>query len=210
VNLNTRRQSIKFMSLLIESIKLQDGEYCNLFYHEQRMNRSLKMLCGVQKNIDLEGFLKETEMPAKGLYKCRILYDDQSKEIGFVPYHAKAISSLRVVEHDRISYEFKYSDRRAIDRLFELRKNADDILIVKRGMVTDSSFANIVFKRSKKWYTPWAPLLKGTMRSKLLERNLIQEEEIRLKDIYNFEAFKLINAMLEFESPEQDLSSIVF
>ena len=77
-------------------------------------------------------------------------------------------------------------------------------------MVTDSSFANIVFKRSKKWYTPWAPLLKGTMRSKLLERNLIQEEEIRLKDIYNFETFKLINAMLEFESPEQDLSNIVF
>jgi len=48
------------------------------------------------------------------------------------------------------------------------------------------------------------------MRSKLLERNLIQEEEIRLKEIYNFEAFKLINAMLEFESPEQDLSNIVF
>jgi branched-subunit amino acid aminotransferase/4-amino-4-deoxychorismate lyase len=35
-------------------------------------------------------------------------------------------------------------------------------------MVTDSSFANIVFKRGKKWYTPWAPLLKGTMRSKAI------------------------------------------
>ena len=133
-----------------------------------------------------------------------------SKEIEFVPYQARVIRSLRIVEHDRISYEFKYSDRKAIDRLFELRKNCDDILIVKRGMVTDSSFANIVFKRDKKWYTPWAPLLKGTMRSKLLERNIIQEDEIRLKDIYNFETFKLINAMLEFESPEQDLSNIVF
>jgi 4-amino-4-deoxychorismate lyase len=127
-----------------------------------------------------------------------------------VPYQARVIRTLRIIEHDRISYEFKYSDRREINRLFELRQNTDDILIVKRGMVTDSSFANIVFKRSKKWYTPWAPLLKGTMRSKLLERNLIQEEEIRLKEIYNFEAFKLINAMLEFESPEQDLSNIVF
>jgi len=198
------------MSLLIESIKLLDGEYCNLFYHEQRMNRSLKMLCGVQSNFDLEELLKKAEPPRHGSYKCRILYDDVSKEIEFVPYQARVIRSLRIVEHDRISYEFKYSDRRAIDRLFELRKTCDDILIVKRGMVTDSSFANIAFKRDKIWYTPWAPLLKGTMRSKLLERNMIEEDEIRLKDIYNFETFKLINAMLEFESPEQDLSNIVF
>jgi 4-amino-4-deoxychorismate lyase len=198
------------MSLLIESIKLLDGKYCNLFYHEQRMNRSLKVLCGVQGNFDLEELLTKAEPPSSGLYKCRILYDDLSKEIEFLPYRAKVIGSLRIVEHDRISYEFKYSDRRAIDRLFELRKNCDDVLIVKRGMVTDSSFANIVLKRDKKWYTPWAPLLKGTMRSKLLERNIIQEDEIRLKDIYNFEKFKLINAMLEFESPEQDLSNIVF
>jgi len=53
-------------------------------------------------------------------------------------------------------------------------------------------------------------LLKGTMRSKLLETNRIHEDEIRLKDIYNFESFKLINAMLEFESPELSLSNIVF
>jgi 4-amino-4-deoxychorismate lyase len=198
------------MSLLIESIKLLDGEYCNLFYHEQRMNRSLKTLCGVQGNFDLEAYLKKAEAPPQGLYKCRILYDDISKEVGFVPYKAREIRSLRIVEHDRISYEFKYSDRRTIERLFELRKNCDDILIVKLGMVTDSSFANIAFKKDKQWYTPWAPLLKGTMRSKLLAGNLIQEDEIRVKDIYNFEKFKLINAMLEFESPEQDLSNIVF
>jgi 4-amino-4-deoxychorismate lyase len=210
VNLNIRKQSIKFMSLLIESIKLLDGEYRNLFYHEQRMNRSLKMLFGVQDNIDLEAFLKDTETPAKGLYKCRILYDDHSNQIELVPYQARAIRTLRIIEHDSISYEFKYSDRREINRLFELRQNADDILIVKRGLVTDSSFSNIAFKRSKKWYTPSAPLLKGTMRSKLLESNLIQEEEIRLKEIYNFEAFRPINAMLEFESPEQDVSNIVF
>ena len=198
------------MSLLLESIKLKDGEYSNLFYHEQRMNRSLKTLCGLQGNFDLEGFLKSANVPQEGVYKCRILYDDQSKEIEFVPYQVRPVRTLRIIEHDRISYEFKYSDRRSINKLFELRKNCDDILIVKRGIVTDSSIANIVFKRNKKWYTPWAPLLKGTMRSKLLERNLIHEEEILLKEIYNFESFKLINAMLEFESEEQDLSNIVF
>ena len=198
------------MSLLFESIKLKDGQYNNLFYHEQRMNRSLKMLCGLQETLDLEQFLSNANTPQKGLYKCRIVYDDRSRDVEFVPYQVRLIRTLRIIEHDRVSYEFKYNDRKVINRLFDLRKNCDDILIVKRGIVTDTSIANIVFKRNKKWYTPWAPLLKGTMRSNLLERNLIQQEEIHLKEIYDFESFKLINAMMEFESEELDVSNIVF
>jgi len=198
------------MSLLFESIKLKNGEYSNLFYHEQRMNRSLTALSGLQANIDLGEILRNVKTPEQGLYKCRILYDDRSRKIEFVPYEVRPVRMLRIVEDDGISYEYKYNDRMAINRLFELRENCDDILIVKGGMVTDSSIANIVFKRDKKWFTPWAPLLKGTMRSKLLELNLVQEEEIRLKEIYNFESFKLINAMLEFESGELDVSNIVF
>lgn len=198
------------MSLLLETIKLQDGEFRNLFYHEQRMNHSLKMLCGIQDSFNLEEFLRNIDRPGKGLYKCRITYDDQSKEIEFLPYEAKTINRLRLVEHDRISYEYKYLDRKSINRLYDLRKDCDDVLIVKRGLVTDSSYANIVFRRGKRWFTPWSALLKGTMRVNLLERNKIQEEEIRVEDIRSFESFKLINAMLEFDSPETDISGIVF
>jgi len=198
------------MSLLLESIKLKDGEYQNLFYHEQRMNRSLKTLCGEIDHFDLEDFLKHLEKPVQGLYKCRIVYDEQSKEVEFMPYTPKPINSLRVIEHDRISYEYKYADRKTLNKLFELRQTSDDILIVKRGLVTDSSFANIVFRRGKHWYTPWSALLKGTQRAKLLEHGIIQEEEIAADDIKTFQTFKLINAMLEFESPEIDVSNIVF
>ena len=70
--------------------------------------------------------------------------------------------------------------------LYDLRNDCDDILIVKRGMVTDSSYANIVFRRGKRWYTPWSALLKGTMRLNLLERNKIYEEEIRVEDLRIF------------------------
>ncbi|AYB29753.1 aminotransferase class IV [Chryseolinea soli] len=198
------------MSLLLETIKLQDGEYQNLFYHEQRMNRSLKTLCGEFEHFDLEEFLKHLEKPVQGLFKCRIVYDEQSKEVEFLPYTPKPVNSLRVIEHDRISYEFKYADRKTINKLYELRHASDDILIVKRGLVTDSSYANIVFRRGKHWYTPWSALLKGTQRAKLLEHDVIHEEEIRVEDIETFETFKLINAMLEFESPEIDVSNIVF
>ena len=198
------------MSLLIESIKLLDGEFYNLSYHEQRMNRSLKILCGTQEHFDLETFLNKVEKPSKGLFKCRLLYDEESQDIEFIAYQAKVVSTLRIVEHDQVNYEFKYKDRRTIERLYELRKGCDDILIVKRGLVTDSSYSNIVFKKGKQWYTPWAALLKGTMRQNLLENNKIVEEDIPRGDIHSFESFKLINAMLGFDGPEIDVSKIVF
>jgi 4-amino-4-deoxychorismate lyase len=199
---------IKCMSLLLESIRLNDGEFQNLFYHERRMNQALKYLCGAQEHFDLEEFLNKIERPGNGLYKCRMVYDDTSRDVEFIPYQYKEISSLRVVEHDRVSYEFKYTDRKLIDRLYGLKKECDDVLIVKRGLVTDSSYSNIIFRRGKRWYTPWSALLKGTMRSSLLERNIIHEEEIRVDDIKTFESFKLINAMLQFDSPEVDVSNI--
>jgi 4-amino-4-deoxychorismate lyase len=172
------------------------------------MNRSLKFLCGSSEQFDLEEFLNKLDRPKDGLYKCRMVYDDVTRDVEFIPYRFKMINSLRVVEHDRISYEFKYADRRLIDRLYGLKKDCDDILIVKRGFVTDSSYSNIIFRKGKRWYTPWSALLKGTMRSSLLERNIIHEEEIRVEDIKTFESFKLINAMIQFDSPEVDVAKI--
>lgn len=197
------------MSLLIESIKVVDGKFCNLFYHEQRMIRSLETLCGTDEDLNLEKFLSGLEAPQKGIYKCRIEYDEQSKQVEFLPYEPKVVRSLKVVEHDRISYEFKYKDRKTIDKLFKQKETCDDILIVKRGNVTDSSYANVVFRKGKHWYTPWSPLLKGTMRQKLLDTNKIQTEEIQLDDITSYESCKLINAMLEFDAPEIDVTRIV-
>jgi 4-amino-4-deoxychorismate lyase len=198
------------MSLLIESIKLLDGNFYNISHHEERMNRSLKMLCGVEERFDLTRFLQKVDNPSEGLYKCRITYDENVQDIEFLPYVPKPVTSLRVVEHDRINYEFKYKDRSLLDRLYGLRKGCDDILIVRQGLVTDSSYSNVVFKRKNKWYTPWSALLKGTMRQTLIQKNLIHEEDIHVEDIAAFESCKLINALLEFDGPEIDVSRIVF
>lgn len=198
------------MSLLIESIKLLDGKFHNLFYHEQRMLRSLRMLCGSNEDFQLEKFLTEKAYPKQGLYKCRIVYDDNSKETTFIPYEPKTIKRLKIIEHDSISYELKFVNRKTINRLFDLRGECDDILIIKRGMVTDCSYSNIVFRKGKSWCTPWSALLKGTMRQNLIDNNFIQQEEIHKKDIRSFDTFKIINAMLEFDSPEIEVSNIVF
>ena len=198
------------MSLLLESIKLQNGEYHNLFYHEQRMNLAFKVLFGEDQWFNLEEFLLPLERPDSGLYKCRITYDDQSKDVQFLPYTPTAIKRVKLVEDNDIHYEHKFVDRKNIDRLFSRREECDDILIVKNGRITDSSYANVVFRRKGQWYTPWSALLKGTMRQNLLEWNDISEEDIFVEDIKNFESFKLINAMLGFAGPEIDVSNIVY
>lgn len=198
------------MSLLIESIRLLDGEFHNLSYHEQRMNRALKELCGVEDFFDLALFLAKCDNPDKGLFKCRITYDDQVQDVEFLPYQAKPVASLKIVESDGIDYEFKYKDRSAIDKLFKRRSGCDDILIIKNDLVTDSSYSNVVFRKGKKWITPWSALLKGTMRQSLIEQNVIQEEDIRVEDIRDFETCRIINAMLGFNAPEIDVKKIVF
>lgn len=198
------------MSLFIESIKLLDGDYINLFYHEQRMKRSLWLLCGVHDTINLEEYLQRMHKPKKGLFKCRIIYDDVSRQVEFTSYQQKKIETLKVIEHDRIYYEYKFKDRSDIDRLFAQRGTFDDILIVRQGMVTDSSICNIVFKKNSEWFTPSTPLLEGTMRQSLLDKGIIQTAPIQKQDIQSFQSFKLINSMVGFDGPEIDVSKIVF
>lgn len=198
------------MSLLLESIKLLNGEYQNIFFHEQRMNHSLKVVFGEDQWFNLEEFVSQLERPVTGLFKCRIVYDDQLKDVQFIPYEPKPIKQLRLVEDNDITYDHKYVDRERIDKLYAQRRDCDDILIIKEGQVTDSSYANIVFKRNGKWFTPWSALLKGTMRQNLLEWNDIYEDDISVEDIKSFESFKLINAMLGFAGPEIDVSNIVY
>lgn len=201
---------IKCMFRLIESIKFLDGEFLNLFYHEQRMAHAMKTLYGITQKFPLEKRLAQYAPRQQGLFKCRIVYDDKAHEITFTTYTPKTIRRIKVVVDEEITYEFKYEDRQQIDRSFALRGECDDILIVKGGLVTDCSFSNIVFRKGKAWFTPASALLKGTMRQNLIDKNVIQVREIQNKDIPTFETFKLINAMLEFDGPEIVVSDIVF
>ena len=197
------------MSLLIESICLKDGEFKNLSYHEHRAQRALTLLFGSNVKPELEAYLKNTEFPKQGIYKCRITYNDQFKNVEFINYEKRIINSLRIVIDDEISYAHKFEDRHILNALFSKREACEDILIVKHGLITDCSHANIVFKENDHWVTPTSYLLPGTMRQNLLDRKLIIEQEIRIQDIHRFTKFKLINAMVGFDGPEVDVSNIV-
>lgn len=196
------------MCQLIESIKLLDGTFHNLEYHQRRMESSLKELFGSYPVVNLEDRLQD--WPMTGLFKCRIRYDIDFFEVGYVTYQMTSIRSLKIVEDNTVEYEYKYANRSDIERLFNKREACDDIIIVKDGLVTDSSYTNLLFRKDNCWYTPQKPLLKGTKREELLDKGLINEKEIPLQDVTRYESIKLINAMRGFEQEGIDVSNIVF
>ncbi len=189
----------RFMCLLLETIKIENGKLCNIFFHNLRFNNSRKELFGCRDFIKLENIIKVPSEFNNGLYKCRLIYSDTVKKPEFLSYHKKKIKSLKVVGCDSIEYNYKYENRECLNELLELKQNCDDILIVKNKKITDTSFSNIVFFDGKKWITPSTPLLKGTKREKLLSDGKIVQNEIKLNDLKYFQKAALINSMLDLE-----------
>ena len=197
------------MSLLIESIYLKDGEFRNLKYHQARMESSSRELFGVSNKWTLEKKLQSSEYPETGLYKVRVIYDTEVRQIEFVPYLPKPVQSLKRVSSDTINYTHKFENRQTLNELYQQREGCDDIIIVRSGFVTDASYANLIFRKGEEWFTPATFLLAGTMRAYLLDSHQIKSTEIRVEDVVKYESCKLINAMLGMDAPEIPVSSIV-
>ena len=90
----------------------------------------------------------------------------------------------------------------------EMRGDCDDILIINKGMVTDSSYANVVFRDlDGNWVTPSTYLLSGTKRASLLQKGLIKETIITYRDLNKYTEVKLINAMIGIDDTEEILVS---
>ena len=196
--------STKSMYRLLETIRLENGRFELLAYHRQRMRHARKTLFGLTQEIDLAIVLQkameqEPRNLSKGLFKCRVVYDRQIREITFLPYVLPRISSLQPVECHTIDYAFKYEDRSRLQQLFSLRGDASDVLIVKNGLLTDTSFANVLFYNGKNWLTPERPLLQGVRRAALLHREQILTAVIGLDDLHHFTKVRLVNAMIRFE-----------
>ncbi len=186
---------------LLETIRVEDGKFSNLPLHQVRMNNSRKQLFNCTDKIDLISILQDlsNNISDNKLYKCRIIYDTEIGKIEFTPYQMPHINTLKLVYCDDIEYSHKYFDRNHINELLELKGAADDYILVKNGLVTDTSFANLLFYNGEHWLTPTFPLLKGTQRAKLLEQEKIHVADIRPEDMLNFTKIRLINAMLRFK-----------
>lgn len=181
--------------LFTEVIKLKDGAFYNLPYHESRMKMTVKTF--YNKSIDLSKILVPNDK-ITGLYKCRIVYSNKIHSLEFVSYVFRQIQNMRIVHSDNVEYAFKYYNRKPLDNLVA-DCGCDEVLIVKNGFVTDSSYSNLVFENSVGLFTPQTYLLNGTKRQLLLDEGSIQEQIIREADLVHYDSVYLINAMIDLD-----------
>ena len=172
------------MCRFIETIHIECGRIYRLDYHIRRMAATMHSVFGKGDAMCLPGLLVPEKY--KERTRCRIEHDDE------------------------IDYSLKSVDRSSLDRLFGCRGQADEILIVKNGLLTDTSIANIALWDGYRWSTPRIPLLAGTNRQYLLDNGIIHEADIRADDLGNYSKIRLFNAMIEFGEVELDCRMISF
>ncbi|MBR5764305.1 MAG: aminodeoxychorismate synthase component I [Bacteroidaceae bacterium] len=177
-----------------EVICIIDGQPQHLPYHLKRMEKTIRDIYNKpmpQLQLDIP------DEARKGLFKCRIEYDDTILSVVFSPYKQKVRKSIALVFDDNICYKYKSTDRRQLARLVQQAKT-DDVIIVRNGMITDASYCNLVFEDfDGNLFTPSDALLHGTCRQRLIDDGVVKERPIRADELRRYKTVIFINAMMD-------------
>lgn len=185
------------MCQFIETIRVENGLPFNLEAHLDRMRHTRAHFFNIAHPISRADIMPFVS-PIDGIAKLRFLYDGTDiYEPTCTPYTPRQVHTLKAVESNNIEYAFKHSDRHALNQLLSLRGKCDDVLIVKNGHVTDTSFTNVAFFDGCQWVTPDTPLLAGTRRQHLLETGKIKARPIAIEDLVRYTHVALFNAMID-------------
>lgn len=192
------------MCQLLETIKVKHKRLMQVAYHNNRVNDSRKALFGLSREWDLSEIIHMPDLDPDLIYRCRLLYAREVNSIEFVPYVRRNIQNLYVVDCGDFDYSFKYAERSVFEKLKAIVPDPEvaDILLIKNGLITDTSFSNIILYDGLRWYTPAIPLLKGTKREYYIDKEMIFPRDIRLDDLHLYKKLRLINAMLDWDEGE--------
>jgi para-aminobenzoate synthetase/4-amino-4-deoxychorismate lyase len=92
----------------------------------------------------------------------------------------------------------KTTDRAAYDSRLGRHPDVEDVLLVnERGLVTESTIANVVFRFGNLWVTPPVEdgLLPGVMRAHLLAEGSVVEESVSVERAAEADAVALVNSV---------------
>jgi 4-amino-4-deoxychorismate lyase len=201
------------MCQLLETIKVKHNSLQHIFYHNNRVNYSRKLLFQSKHPWDLSKFIRISDLDQNTIYRCRFLYAREPEGFEFIPYLKRDVQKLYLIDCGDLEYSFKYSDRRALEKLKNSVPDPEisDIVLVKNGFITDTSFSNIALFDGNKWYTPATPLLMGTKRQYSIDNKIIFKRDIKPADLFNYRKARLINAMLDLnDSKDIPVSNILW
>jgi len=195
------------MCRFLETIQFAQGRHLNLDGHQARVNETFQQFFpGVSPFVLREVLLKSEIPEGDGKYKCRLVYDEQVQQLEYLPYSLPPITSLRLVSTTMESSVCKSADRTEYNRAFALRGECDDVLLIRAGLLTDTSYCNIALWDGTTWVTPLTPLLYGTRRADLLRQKAIVEKDISVGEIFRYQKIRLFNALIGFGELEFEIT----
>ena len=183
----------KSTSLCLETIKVVNGIAQHLSFHQRRFDTTRKALF---ENAPLIRLSEQIKAPNNGLYRVRIEYDSVIQKIEYIPYEEREFHSFHLVEAN-VEYGFKWLNRDALNALE--RAGCDDVLITSKGLLKDTSIANIALWIEGEWLTPKHPLLEGTTRSRLLASGFLKARDLDVHTLQNAQKFAIMNALIGFK-----------
>jgi 4-amino-4-deoxychorismate lyase len=182
--------------IFLETIKWDGERYRELSLHQERLTRTFRKFFGASPGFNLAEALPAS--PGPGLRKARLTYSANGFSATIEPYVFPAIKNAALVSSD-LSYGYKFLDRSEFSAL-KAKSPSDEIIVVKDGLLTDSSIANLVFSDKRgELYTPDPPLLPGVKRASLIASGKIKRKKIRPEDLEEYVWLWFINAMIDLE-----------
>jgi 4-amino-4-deoxychorismate lyase len=177
--------------MFFETIKCDNGNVFYLNYHQKRIINTIGL------NINLSEYIYP---PTRKLLKCKVIYNDNGiLDVNYALYIPKDIKIFKFIFDNNIVYDKKTLQRDNINKLYNQKDIADEIIIVKNNLITDTSIANIAIFDGSNWITPKNPLLNGTTRDRLIDENKIIQKDITIKQFRKAKQIALLNAMIEFK-----------
>ena len=182
--------------MFFETIKVLNGCIMNFDLHMARLTKTVDYFFP-QCPLPVLSIAVPSEC-RNGLYRCRVTYSQKIENIEFIQYVRRRITTLALIDGSTVNYGWKFCDRSKLEALKEASGH-DEVIIVKNGAITDTTFSNLVFENAAGLFTPTTVLLPGTQRSKLINEKIVRETTITVNDLCKYRRVFLINAMLDLD-----------
>ena len=194
--------------LFIETILiLRNDEIPLLKEHYDRFRRTIQRYGEIPPSSgEFESLLREA-IPEKGGIqprRCRLVYgtDGNCSEIRIWPFRQKRLNRVGLIELPAASYPLKFADRCLFASLHARFPEYDEIIITRRGFLSDGTFTNLYLHRPNKkdgektsLLTPSTPLLAGCRRARLIKEGRLVATPLLWNELEDGWQIGFINAL---------------
>lgn len=191
---------------LLESLKLENGQYPLLDYHLARLQDSANYFHfpGNIQQAESE-LMKLAEKHPQGIYKVRLLQNKAGKleleaqETAAIGQPVRCAIALSAVDSKSPFLFHKTTHREVYNKASEgLPKDVFSVLLWnEKQQLTEFTIGNLVLEKAGRFFTPPVScgLLAGTFRQQLLDQQRIEEKVLDKKELKTCDAIWLINSV---------------